>query len=443
VRRLIALSEAHAVLDRRLDRGSAAPLVIALSGGGDSMALLFLMREWTQRFGRELLALTVDHGLSPESGAWTAFAGEAATRAGVAGRGLAWTGDKPSTGLPAAARVARHKLLADAARDAGAAVILMAHTADDIVEGDAMRAAGAPTLGYLREWSPSPVWPQGRDIFILRPLLTSRRAALRDWLRARDLAWLEDPSNDDPRFARARARAALAHRALVPQPRDRRAAGAEPLRAFASAVESDAQGALVLTRAGLPDDPTLRRRFLATAAICASGRSAPPRGAVLHGLADRLTAESTFVATLAGARISVDAAKLTVSREPGEIARSNLAPLKLRSGEVAVWDGRFEIVANRDLTVAALSGHAAKLGKTDRAGLSRVSAAIRPALPVLLHDGEISLPHPMGPGPARTRALCRLRFDAACGLLSHERDISRHGIAQDLRSSYVEALALA
>ncbi|RZJ97851.1 MAG: hypothetical protein EON88_01980 [Brevundimonas sp.] len=149
-------------LTARLETQTARPLVVALSGGGDSVALLHLAADWADARGRPLLALTVDHGLTPASADWTARAEAAARAVGADWRGLVWRGDKPATGLPAAARLARHRLLADAARKAGARVILIAHTADDIDEGEVMRAEGS-SVGRLREWSPSPVWPEGRE----------------------------------------------------------------------------------------------------------------------------------------------------------------------------------------------------------------------------------------------------------------------------------------
>ena len=76
------------ILDRRLDPGSSAPLALGLSGGGDSLALLLLVAPWARVHGRPLLALTVDHGLHPDSPRWTAFAGEAARRAGADWRAL-------------------------------------------------------------------------------------------------------------------------------------------------------------------------------------------------------------------------------------------------------------------------------------------------------------------------------------------------------------------
>ena len=64
-------------------------------------------------------------------------------------------------------------------------------------------------LGRLREWSPSPVWPEGREVFLLRPLLDTRRAVIRAWLTARGERWIDDPANADPAQTRARARLAI------------------------------------------------------------------------------------------------------------------------------------------------------------------------------------------------------------------------------------------
>src|SRR6185437_7502352 len=117
------------ILDRRLRRDLPQPLAVALSGGGDSLALLLIAARWAKAAGRELVVLTVDHGLQAKSADWTRACAATAQRLGLPFRGLVWTGEKPATGLPAAARAARHALLADAARASGARVILMGHTA--------------------------------------------------------------------------------------------------------------------------------------------------------------------------------------------------------------------------------------------------------------------------------------------------------------------------
>src|ERR1700761_3318119 len=198
----LPLPAALEVLQRRLDAASRAPVAVAFSGGGDSHALLLAARAFADRCGRPLLALHVDHGLQPASAAWAEDAERTAGRLGAGFVRLCWTGDKPHAGAPAAARAARHRLIADAARRAGAPVVLVGHTLDDQLENALMRGAGMG-IGAPAEWSPSPVWPEGRGLFLCRPLLTLRRADLRPWLADEGLAWLDDPANDDLRHPRA------------------------------------------------------------------------------------------------------------------------------------------------------------------------------------------------------------------------------------------------
>lgn len=397
----------HAILDTRLERDAARPVAIALSGGGDSMALLALTAEWAARRGRALLALTVDHGLNPESARWSALARRAAESLGAGWRELTWTGPKPATGLPAAARTARHALIAEAARAAGARVVLFAHTADDGAEGDWMRAGGT-TLGRLRPWAPSPAWPEGRGVMLLRPLLGERRQALRRWLAGGGIDWIEDPANDDMRFGRTRARRALAGGLDGQAKWFRPADGALPVVASAHHL-------------------TLRRtcgaRTLATALVCAGGGDALPRGDRLDRLIGRLRSGECFAATLAGARITAEGDTVTISREPGEFARKTLSPLPLTAGIAAVWDGRFEIEAARDgWSVVPAAGRLAKLSPADRALLSPLPAHVRGAAPVLIRD-DADAPI-LAWRAARVRGLVGERLALALDQTTHERDLA-------------------
>jgi tRNA(Ile)-lysidine synthase len=373
--------------DRRLRANLPRPLAVALSGGGDSLALLLAGAEWATRAGRRLMVFTVDHRLRPESAAWTQACAATAQRLNLPFRALAWEGAKPTSGLPAAARAARHRLLADAARSAGARVILMGHTADDVLEARLMRQAGSTTPDP-REWSPSPVWPEGRGLFILRPLLGVRRADIRDWLTGRGETWIDDPANEDAAFARPRARRALAD-------------GASPLisgiagsaRELALACQAEAGGGLVIGRAALraTDAPSLSR-FVSAACLCAAGTGRPPGRDKVARLAGRLTGDASFTASLAGARIEADATQARFRREPGEAARGGLAPLRLRAGETGVWDGRFEISAEAAVEVRAAQGG---------------------VLPMALREGGDLEPFP-------AKSLAHDRLLAACGVVERE-----------------------
>jgi tRNA(Ile)-lysidine synthase len=325
------------VCRRRLDPGASRPVAVAFSGGGDSLALLLVARAWASQCGRPLLALHVDHALQPQSTAWAAQAAEAAQRLGVPFQALRWEGDKPVSGLPAAARAARHRLIADAARAAGARVVLLGHTLDDQLENALMRGAGAP-VGALGEWSASPAWPQGRGLFHCRPLLAVRRAALRDWLAGQGLGWIEDPANADLRYARARARHVLGQGGSAPG-----LAPAADIARLAAACRITPWGAIAIDRAMLraaPEPEALR--LLQIALACASGVQALARPARARSLLQRLRGPDAFTATLAGARVLAgDDVRLV--REAGEAARGGLHSQVLPPGEPVVCSPRASI----------------------------------------------------------------------------------------------------
>lgn len=383
-------------------------MVVALSGGGDSVALLHLAADWARAHGRRLLALTVDHDLNPDSAQWTARAAAAARALGADWRGLGWSGDKPATGLPAAARLARHRLIADAARQAGARVILIAHTADDRDEGELMRAEGS-TLGRLRDWSPSPVWPEGRGLMLLRPLLSVRRAALRDWLTARGAYWIEDPANDDLRYARPRARKALA--AGTPAP--------------PSQPGGPGRGVLGVRQDSIGLSRDVDARALSAALVCAGGGDRPPRGDRLAAVLSRLAAGEAFVATLSGARIQADGADVTVTREPGEFRRAAAPPLPLPSGVEVVWDGRWALTAPEPgWSVVPAAGRMASLSDADHAHLQALPAAARGARPVLIRNAPDAA---VLAGEAfRAHALVEARLASALDGMTHEDDLVAH-----------------
>jgi tRNA(Ile)-lysidine synthase len=439
------LEAALGVLGRRLDAASPAPVAVAFSGGGDSLALLLAARAFAVGCGRPLTALHVDHGLQPPSAAWADAAERTAVRLGAGFVRLQWTGDKPAAGVAAAARAARHRLLADAVRGLGARVVLVGHTLDDQLENALMRGSGERT-GVLREWSPSPVWPEGRGLFLCRPLLALGRADLRRWLQAEGLDWLDDPANDDLRHPRARARRALAEGA-PPAPEIGAAAPGETLGLW----RAPSWGGVVIDRPGLMRAaPGEAVRLLQTAAVCVSGAERLSRPGRAEGLLARVKAAEAFVATLGGARIEAGEREVVLEREAGEAARGGLLPLALEAGTPAVWDGRFEIIADRPGLIAeALRGQASRLGPEDRAILARIPAAARPALPIWRKLDDRDAPprlvlgtshHHLHYNGVRGRALCEERLAAAGGAVTREADIGTTPHMAHLPvPSYVEA----
>jgi tRNA(Ile)-lysidine synthase len=369
---------AREVLDRRLLRDSDRPVCVAFSGGGDSLALTLIADAWARDVGRPLVILSVDHRLQPASAEWLRFCRDVAGRLGRPFRGLTWEGDKPSSGLPAAARAARHGLLAHATRQTGAHVILLGHTADDVREAAAMRDSGSTTPSP-REWSPSPAWPEGRRQFLLRPLIGARRDEIRSWLAGRREAWIDDPANHDLRYARVRARAVCAdasNTVTAPPPGTLAAIATE--RAGVIRIDRDA------FRAASSEDAA---RLLGIAAVCAGGGDRRPAGARVGRLSAAVRGLDAVTATLAGARIEARGEQAFLFREAGEAQRGGLGDMPMGCGEKTIWDGRFEVSAKRSgVTVRRLAGRMQRLPQAQRTALRDLPAAARGALPALCDD---------------------------------------------------------
>jgi tRNA(Ile)-lysidine synthase len=190
------------------DWKAAPALVLAVSGGPDSIALMWLMARWRRSLARgpRLVAITVDHGLRSEAAREARDVKQLARTLDVEHRTMRWSGMKPKTGLPAAARSARYRLLARAARACGATHVLTAHTRDDQAETLLMRllrGSGIAGLSAMARQS-------HREGFLLaRPLLNVPKARLIATLARARIDFADDPTNRDPAFTRPRLRALL------------------------------------------------------------------------------------------------------------------------------------------------------------------------------------------------------------------------------------------
>ena len=347
------LSRAEAVSD-------GAPLLVGLSGGGDSTALLLAL---AQRYPGRVHALVVDHALRVGSAEEAAAAAEAAKRIAVPCdvRRLSWpTTEKSQSAASkpghAALRRARHAALYDHARALGACCIALGHTADDQAETILMRAARGSDwqgLAGMRAFAPAPIWPEGRGLWIMRPFLHVSRESLREALRARGTRWIEDPSNQDARFARPRARAALANAprqisARLASLADKFGARAEALdlaagRLIAAHVAFEAGDIHVLA-------PALRgvagARALAVLVAAAGASEAAISLREAATLRTRMARESAV--SLAGATVRATERGLRLTRDIGAVrGRADgarpLPTLSLERGEEAIWDNRLAL----------------------------------------------------------------------------------------------------
>jgi tRNA(Ile)-lysidine synthase len=312
-------------------------LVLAVSGGPDSTALMLLAARWRDSLKTKpvLIAVTVDHGLRKDSKTEAAAVARLARKLKIAHRTLRWSGRKPSAGLQKAARIARYQLLAGAARKSGAAHILTAHTLDDQAETVLIRmsrGSGITGLGAMKRMAMLPVDGQGA-INLVRPFLDISKARLIATLSAAKIAYADDPSNRDPKFTRVRLRGLIS--ALADEGLDaarltqlaRRLRRAE--NAIESAVDRAAALAVEMPRphtvaiearrvAELPAEIALR---LLGRLIARVGDEGPVELGKLEALQLALdaalnTGEMRFSRSLAGAVVTFAGPQMIVERAP-------------------------------------------------------------------------------------------------------------------------------
>jgi tRNA(Ile)-lysidine synthase len=297
---------------------SAGRVVLAVSGGADSTALMLLAHRWRARRaqGPDFVVATVDHALRAGSRNEAERVCALARSLGLPHELLTWTGPKPSTAIEATAREARYALLAEFAGRCGASHLALAHTLDDQAETVLMRlAAGSAPAGLAGMRS-----REARGgLALLRPLLGVRKERLIATLKRAGIAWTEDPANADQNFARARLRGARATLA-----RERLARLAQRMARYEDVVAGGAQAAREIVRhpdrlarlngaalAAVPDELALRVLAAEIRDIVGDKGSHPARLHRLEALwtdvRSALMAGHRTKRTLGGALITVDA----------------------------------------------------------------------------------------------------------------------------------------
>ena len=183
-------------------------VIAAVSGGGDSTSLLFLLRDYLKELENppELIAVTVDHRLRPESAAEAEEVGKLCERLNVKHETVCWADAKPQTALSHEARIARYGLLFSVAEKVGASVIMTGHTLNDQAETYEMRLHRGSHRGLACMPRESLLM---RKIRLIRPLLGVKRQALREYLRSINQDWIDDPTNENPHYERVRIRKRL------------------------------------------------------------------------------------------------------------------------------------------------------------------------------------------------------------------------------------------
>ena len=401
-------------------------LGLAVSGGGDSMAMLYLSHNWTRTYGIRLWVATIDHGLRPESAVEADMVAEECAALGWPHATVRWHWDGVGN-VQDAARRARLSLIDQWRGDLRH--VLFAHTLDDQAETVLMRLArgsgvdGLSGMQAARSVAPhaesapalaaddiSGIAPS-RDnsqpgYHVLRPCLGMQRSELRHYLQVLKGRWVEDPSNDNRDFERVRVRQLLRHlseegiTATVLSDTARRMARArdglkarlvDAVRSLSSAAPL---GQVRIDRDGFAALDEETRLRLLTAGLCyVVGAEYRPRAASSEALLTQVL--SGGGGTLHGAEVLVEKAYLRIVREGAAVARVD-TPL----GEL--WDGQWRLVdpaglCPADATVRALGEEGWKQ-IVDRSGLTLPFRAAL-ALPSVWSGGTLLACPALGFGP--------------------------------------------
>ncbi|SDX65530.1 tRNA(Ile)-lysidine synthase [Ruegeria halocynthiae] len=318
-------------------------LGVAVSGGSDSTALLRLLADIGQQEQIELFAATVDHGLRSESASEALTVSALAQRLGIPHETLNWQGWDGAGNLQDQARRARYRLLVAWAEAKGIEAIALGHTADDQAETVLMRLARSAGVSGLSAMAPA---RKEHGITLLRPMLALSRAQLRTYLTAQGISWIDDPSNQDQRFDRIKARRALSGldqigitAETLSRVADNLAQAREALAQYtqdsAARLMRVMDGDLRIDRHGFDALPKeIRRRLVVASVSWIAGAEYPPRRKAVDQV---LEAISSGQATTLGGCILIPEGKNTwICRELNAVRHETTQPAEL-------WDRRWRV----------------------------------------------------------------------------------------------------
>lgn len=348
-------------------------LAVGVSGGVDSMALAHLAAGWAARRAGDVTALVVDHGLRAGSPAEARDVVARLAAAGIAAAPLTWGGPPPATGIQAAAREARRALLTAACRERGILHLLLAHHRDDQAETVAMRRARGSGRSGLAGMAGI---VETAGLRMVRPLLPLPRARLIATAGRLGLAWIDDPTNRDPRFARSRLRADAGPMVdaaeITAAGRGRAELERNVAAKLARHLRPHPLGFARLDAAAM-DDVELAPAVWSALLTTIGGRHYPPS----RHLVERLAGWDGRRRSIGGCLVRAVGGSVEIVREAARITDVR----RDWRGEPVLWDGRWRIVGAIDaepLTIRSLGHHA--FGMARPRGVPAAAAAALPAL---------------------------------------------------------------
>lgn len=378
-------------------------VAVAVSGGPDSMSLALLTAEWAAARKGRCYALIVDHGLRRDSTAEARDVRRWLRGYGIPCRILTWTGNKPATGLQAAARAARYRLLYEWCRKHNVLHLMTAHTRGDQAETFLIRLERHSGIDGLAAMA---AVNEGPDLRLIRPLLTVSKARLTATLRTRRQQWFEDPSNRNFKFMRVGVRRLMSGPGKSILSANRIARAAQVVGQLRRHLDETTAGWLARFAAVYPAGyieldaeavrtaaPEIALRALARCLLCVSGRGYGPHGDRLARLFAEITrGELETARTLGGCRIAPAGGKILICGEPGRAQFCALSELE----SDPLWDNRFRVAVTRGKRAGLRVGALGSDGWSEIVQLQPalrshpIPLAARWALPALWERGSVA-----------------------------------------------------
>ena len=383
-------------------------LAVAYSGGSDSTALLFLADRWARQRRAKVVALTVDHGLRPESKQEVCIAQKRCQKLGIESHLLRWLAPKINSGIQNAARNARYSLLSDWCKKRNILHLLVAHNLEDQAETILHRLGRRTGLDGL---AGMPAVREMKNIRLVRPCINVSRQRLRATLNENNIKWLEDPSNNNLSYARVRLRRLLPTLTKEQISPTMLSGTARRLSSVRRSLERNVSKVLAENAMMFPEgysriarkafsnsETEIARRVLEILLCSIGGSLYPPNGRKVDRLLQTLKNEIIFKPrTLGGCKIALKDHYVLIFREAKRCQNTIIRP-----GETIFWDGRFFVrigiknnLTMKDYFLGSLGGRSCPKIRNIITKMEKNSAPkdVLMALPVIRDlDGIIGLP---------------------------------------------------
>ena len=380
-----------------VDMGSPNKIAVAVSGGCDSLSLTFLLKEWCNKKDVTLVALTVDHGLRDESAQEAARVGTWLKHLDIEHHILTWVGHKPSSNIQDAARRARYSLLGQWCADNEVSHLFLAHHKNDQAETFLLRLFRGSGVDGLSAMEAVAKFPTESGLVsypkIYRPLLDVSKDRLELYLNEKNQKWIEDPSNEDRKFARIQIRELLGKTDIDGLNLDKMAATAYRMRRVRSFLDDQTEEAesnyVVYDKLGYASlkcdfyqhvHDEILLRLLSKILKKVGGNSYPPRHLKLEQLLDKLKQAEFPGQTLAGVMVFGSGENsLIFSREINKIPTE----VNVSKPKQILWDGRFILSSSQ------IDGQIVPISKNIINGFFQEHPKMKERLNVIFDDHQL------------------------------------------------------